>query len=574
MLEPVFALSALRLAWVVGFVVLALLLALCGLLVSASSKPARSVGEAAAVEGDIPSAAALSRSRVATWLLWSAVPSGLLLAVTNFITTDLISAPLIWVGPLAVYLLSFVVVFSPRASRLVRPATIVAPAAITLLWVPFGSVGGWPVLPLVLLELAALCVVAVALHGRLAADRPPASGLTAFYLVLSAGGVMGGAFVAVVAPLLFPGIWEYPLLLVAALVGLAVGVGRPSAGARRPFVRLVAGAPARLGPFLAVAVITIVVLTLDRSIALQAAFRWFLVGGLVLLVGAQLRFLALSTGLVLALAVLVLSPPTVFQARSFFGVVQVLRPSSQDVTVLMNGTTVHGVQWRAAYRQSEPASYYVRSGPAGDVFRAVDGAASSRSVGVVGLGAGGLAAYDQPADRFTFFEIDPVVIRVASDPTLFTYLSRASQPPSIVLGDARLSIEAAPSATYDLLVLDAFSSDAVPVHLLTTEALTDDIRVLRASGTLTAHLSNRYYDLVPAVAAALRDMGLEPLVREYTPSAQEAGDGAVPSRWLAATRDPAVRTSLLAAGWHAAPLGGAALTDDHPDILRLLRISF
>ena len=304
--------------------------------------------------------------------------------------------------------------------------------------------------------------------------------------------------------------------------------------------------------------------------------RWLLVGGVILVVGGQPRFLFVATALVLALAVFVLSPPAIFQDRSFFGVTAVLRPPGSPVTVLMNGTTVHGVQSTDPALRHVPGSYYSPNGPLGDVFRIVRGRPAApgdgRAIGVVGLGSGTIAAWAQPGDSLTFYEIDPLVIRVAEDPTYFTWLADAAVRPAIVLGDARLSLEPVAAGTYDVLVLDAFSSDAIPAHLLTAEAIADDARVLRPGGVLAIHVSNRYYDLAPAVASAARQAGLTVLQRIYEPTEADTKRGAALSHWLIATSEPADVPGLVAAGWQPVRDGVAPLTDDHPDLLRLLRV--
>ena len=308
--------------------------------------------------------------------------------------------------------------------------------------------------------------------------------------------------------------------------------------------------------------------------------RWLLVGGLILLVGGQPRFLFVTTALVLGIAVFVLSPAAIFQDRSFFGVTAVLRPPGSPFTVLMNGTTVHGIQSTDPALRGTPGSYYTPNGPLGDAFRIIrsratahDGGATGdgRSIGVVGLGSGTVAAWMRAGDRLTFYEIDPLVIRVAEDPAYFTWLADAAIRPDIVVGDARLSLEPVAAGSYDLLVLDAFSSDAVPAHLLTAEAIADDARVLRPDGMLAFHVSNRYYDLAPAVASAARQAGLTVLQRIYTPTEADARLGATISHWLIATREPDDVPGLLAAGWEPIREGVAPLTDDHPDLLRLLR---
>jgi SAM-dependent methyltransferase len=585
LIEPRLGLAAQRTVWAIGFGALWLLIASCALLVwTRARRPIVVSAVATAAPVDSESITALRRLR---WILLAAIPSGLLAAVTNVIATDLISAPLLWVGPLAIYLLTFVIAFSERGRRIVPRARWLAPVAITLLWVPFGSAAGWPIVPLLILEYGGFAIVALALHGRLALDRPSVARLTEFYLLLALGGVLGGSFVALVAPLAFKGIWEYPVLLVGALAMLAWGAeGTASAAERRqdtrrprnrrrgpdlhPFVR---GAPQRLLPYTVVAVALGVVLAASGSIGLEAGLRWLLVGALVLLVGGQPRFLALSTALVLALSVFVIPRDLIFRDRSFFGVTEVLRPTGASVTSLMNGTTLHGVQSTDTALRRTPTTYYARSGPLGDVFEVLNDSRPSagRKIGVIGLGAGELATYAGPDDQMTFYEIDSVVVGVASDPRYFTYLTDAPNRPKIVLGDARLSLQAVPDATHDVLVLDAFSSDAIPVHLLTVEAFRDDARVLRPGGTLAVHVSNRYYDLAGAVGAAAERVGLTALVRTYAPSQAEAAAGAAPSIWVAATSDPAVVASLKGRGWAPVGAGVEPLTDDFADLFPLLR---
>ncbi len=591
LIEPHLGLTAQRGLWAAAFAVFALLLGACAWWTATGRRPAptiepttattASIGREEATDAISP---ALTWSRRGRWFLLAAVPSGLLSAVTTFIATDLVSAPLLWLAPLAIYLVSFIIAFSARGRRIVPFASLLAPAAITLLWVPFGSAGGWPIIPLVLLEFGCLAVVATSLHGRLAEDRPSTTHLTEFYLVISLGGAAASAFVAILAPILFPGIWEYPILLVLGLVALAVSskTGTPTAapadGGPRPRFDLspfLVGAPTRVGPYLVVAAILGAMLVRDPSLGTEAGLRWLLVGGLVLLVGARPAFLAASTALVLALAVLVLQPAAVFRDRSFFGVTEVLRPQGATVTTLMNGTTVHGIQSTDPSLASSPMSYYARSGPFGEVFRRVaagaDGVTGSpRSIAVVGLGAGALTAYREPGWTMTYFEIDPLVAQVASDPSLFTYLSEGGTPPEIVLGDARLSLATIPTGSYDALVLDAFSSDAIPAHLLTVEAMAEYTRVVRPGGLVVVHTSNRYYDLGPAVAAAAGQEGLTTAERLYIPSAAESAAGAWPTRLVVASASTASIDAFEHDGWSPLPVTVEPMTDDFMNVLRFL----
>jgi hypothetical protein len=519
--------------------------------------------------------------RRASWLLLAAVPSGLLNAVTTYIATDLVSAPLLWLVPLAIYLGSFIVAFSARGRRAVPLAVGLAPAAVTLMWVPYGSAGGWPILPLVALMYGGLAVVATALHGRLALDRPPAPNLTEFYLLISVGGAIAAIFVAIVAPILFPGVWELPILLVLAPVGLAARPAPGAAGAGGgmaarlrgrvnllPFVR---GVAPRLGPYLAVAAALVVLLVRDHSLGVGAGLRWLLVGGVVLAVGARPAFLAVSTALVLALAVLVLQPAAVFRGRSFFGVTEVLRPPGAEFTTLMNGTTVHGIQSTDPARAALPAAYYARPGPFGDVFRILATKATPPRVAAVGLGAGAVAAYVEPGASMTFYEIDPLVAEVASDPRYFTYLSGQASPPQIVLGDARLSLREVPSGTYDAILVDAFSSDSIPAHLLTSEAIEEYGRVVVPGGLILVHVSNRYYDLVPAVAAAAGSNGLRAFHRLYSPAPADGAAGAAITDAVLLTTSSDATDVLRGAGWSAVTTSAAPMTDDFMDLLRFLK---
>jgi spermidine synthase len=512
-------------------------------------------------------------ARRGRWLLLAAIPSGLLSAVTTFIATDLVSAPLLWVAPLGLYLVSFIIAFSPRGGRWIRWAVIAAPAMVTVLWVPYGSAGGWPVLAVLAMELVAFGIVAVALHGRLAEDRPDPSRLTEFYLILSLGGALASAFVALIAPSIFPGVWELPILLVGALVGLALVAPARAAAPRsrkgldfRPFV---SGFRMRLFPYAIAAVLLIAALVATRALATEAGVRWLLVGGLILLVGARPWFLAVATAFVLALATFVLQPPAEYRDRSFFGVTEVVASPDGKLTLLMNGTTIHGSQATDPGKARTPQSYYVQSGPVGDLFEITSRDDRRRAVAIAGLGGGALATYADVDTDMTFFEIDPIVIEVASDPRYFTYLADAPVPPTVVEGDARLSFEDVPSASYDMVMMDAFSSDSIPVHLLTVEAIRDELRILRPDGILVFHISNRYYDLGPAIAAAATDRGLTILEKRHQPGADRE-TGETPSRWLAASADANRIEALRAAGWTATTRGDRPFTDDYADLLRYL----
>jgi len=564
LIEPTLGLTAQRSIWLVGFAFLA------AILVAAAARVALAPAGAITAAAEVPLAAPIPRRERLTWILLAAVPSGLLAAVTNLITTDLISAPLLWVVPLAIYLASFVVAFSARGRRTMPIVERLAPAAATLLWVPLGSSAGWPVLPLLALEYGALAILAIVLHGRLAQRRPDPVHLTGFYLTMSLGGVLGGLFVAALAPLAFDGIWEYPILVAAALAMLAATrPGEGSPGRRRPLLRLLGGLRWRVTPYALVATLLVATLVSTDALAREAGIRWLLVGGLVLLVGGQPAFLATTTTLVLILATFILPPAAVFRDRSFFGVTEVLRNDTS--TILMNGTTVHGTQRRDRARAMEPMTYYARSGPVGDIFQVWERRTGPGAIAVTGLGAGTLAVFPRAGDRLTFFEIDDVVARVAQDPAFFTYLRDSRADVTVRMGDGRLQLAREPAGAYDMIMMDAFASDAIPVHLLTVEALTMAVRALAPDGLLAIHVSNRYYDIGPAVAAGALQLGLTVVERQYQPTPEEADAGASLSHWLVAARDPLALQALRDRGWVDARVAARPLTDDFADLLRHLR---
>ncbi len=271
-----------------------------------------------------------------------------------------------------------------------------------------------------------------------------------------------------------------------------------------------------------------------------------------------------------ALVVLTAMPGAtdLFVGRSFFGVSKVVDIDGQHR--LYSGSTLHGVQF--TNRPTDPTTYYALAGPLGDVFAELRARTSSANIGVVGLGGGTIAAYGRATDHLTYFEIDPLVVKLASDPTYFTYLADSPVQADIVLGDGRLSLAAQPAATFDLLVLDAFSSDSVPPHLLTTEAIAGYVRVLRPGGVLAFNLSNRYYDLAPAVAATARSIGLGARFRAFEPDAEEvANHAATASLWMVVAPGGSF-ANWTAAGWAEELQQGPVLTDDYPDLMRALRL--
>jgi SAM-dependent methyltransferase len=320
-----------------------------------------------------------------------------------------------------------------------------------------------------------------------------------------------------------------------------------------------------------VGLLVVLVVIRDDPTTARAVAGFTAVGAVLVALTRRPAFLAAGTAVII-IALSVLSAPSdlVVRVRTFFGVIEVTEDLASLSRTEYSGTTLHGVEFLDA-RSREPTTYYVRDGPLGDAFDDLRGRTEAPSIAIVGLGIGTTAAYGQAGDTVSFYEIDPAVVEIASDPSLFTYLSDAPVSLRIVLGDARLSLAAEPAASVDLLVLDAFSSDSVPAHLLTREAMADYQRVLRPGGIAIFHLSNRYYDLPPAVASTAESIGLRALTLGYQPDPASEERLAAKATQYVVVGEAGDVARFADLGWVNQPRSGPVLTDDFFDTLRLLR---
>ena len=446
------------------------------------------------------------------WAALAAIPVGLVIAVTSYITTDIASAPFLWVLPLALYLLTFVAVF--RDPPWLRQETVAGlvpfPIAILAVSLLNGERQFW--LVAVAVNLVGFVLLALLCHGELYRRRPAPALLTEFYLWMSLGGVIGGVFAALVAPQLFTLVYEYPILIVAAALVLPGML----AGGRKRII-------AEAGPVLGLAVLAVLARSLlDIRLPGAAAygFQIVLVGLAAIMLLQRRRPQRFLSLVVLGFVLTGLWQPgfdRVAAFRSFFGVHQIVETADGRFRLLYHGTTVHGAERMAdmaAGATPEPLTYYYRGGPIQESIEAVRGARGSLPhVAVVGLGSGTLSCYARRDEQWTFFEIDPVVARIARDPHLFTYISACAPDLAIVLGDARLTL-AASGQRYDLIVLDAFSSDVVPVHLITREAIDGYLARLEDGGAVVLHLSNRYMELGGVIAAVAAAQGLVAIFKD------------------------------------------------------------
>jgi hypothetical protein len=527
LIEPLLPLARQSWEWSVGYGGFVLLAVACALALWRS--PAEEAPAKETADAPPASAERLTAGRRTRWVLLAFVPSSLLMGVTTHLSTDIAAIPLLWVVPLALYLLSFILVFASKPPLRHTLMTRLLPPAVVLLTVFLASGASDPIWLVIPLHLVTFFIAAMVCHGELARDRPSAAHLTEFYLWLSVGGVLGGLFNALFAPVAFRfvGLVEYPLALVLACVL------RP---APRPVKRDRADAllPAGVG------VVTVGLLFLVQALGLPAGpvrtLLSFGVPALAVYTFAErpLRF-ALGIGALMVVGGLPLLPnprgKELYFERNFFGFVRVFERAEGEPNNLfhefVHGTTIHGRQSQDPGRRLEPTAYYFRTGPMGDIFAQFDATAerrraagSTNDVCIAGLGAGGLCCYrldpqHQPrhaGQKWVFYEIDPAVERVARDPNYFTFLRDCfpdgPQFCQVDLGDARLRMRDAPDHGFGLIILDAFSSDSVPVHLLSQEALRLYRTKLAKHGILVFNISNRYLNLKPVLAGLAADAGL------------------------------------------------------------------
>ncbi len=531
----------------------------------------------------------LTLRRRLRWLALAFVPSSLMLGVTTFIATDVASLPLLWVVPLALYLLTLIIAFARRQLITPRLLARVLPGVTLVLLLVYLSGATQPVAFLMLLHLLYLFVAALTCHTLLAADRPPPAHLPEFYLWLAAGGALGGLCNALVAPALFNAVVEYPLAILLACLLL------PRTDKRALFTR--ANAPAepmsddqsRSRPTrprlldvalpLGVLLLTVTLAFVADHFTLAQVETLAVAAGVPLLISYQFRRRPLRFALALGAVLLgsyfyaQLNTRTLTAERNFFGVLRVTRDEHDTLHRLYNGSTLHGRQYADFTRQCEPLSYYHRAGPLGQVFAAYQTRPANGEVAIVGLGTGATVTYARAGERWTFYEINPEVVSIARAPEYFTYLINCAHAPvNVVLGDARLQLQRAPDAAYGLIALDAFSSDAIPVHLMTQQALDLYLLKLAPNGLLVFHISNRSLDLHPVVADLARSRNLVCYARDDTQPTDVEGKEA--SQWVVMARSPADLNQLLTdPRWHMLP-GDAqrhVWTDDFSNIISIFK---
>ncbi len=554
LIEPFTALNDQSGGWTVGYIILAAVLLYSGWSITR----VRQAAPLAAAE-PAPAEAAPDLREKLIWLALSFAPSSLLVGATTHITTDVAAAPFLWAPPLMIYLLTFVIAFARKPAIPHDAALALAPIAAAGAAVMMLSGAKSIVLGLGS-DLFALFAIALACHGMLNRRRPDAKHLTEFYLVMSLGGVLGGAFNALLAPVIFDSVLEYPLMLVASVALLALG----NAGVST-LVRNLLG----LAALAAVAAMVLQVAHIDASRLLFLALI-LPAGAAVVLSRRKPMGVAIALALAMPVGATFDAMKPAWSDRSFFGVVKVVDMSlddkpGADTRFMMHGTTIHGSQ-SLLDNSLTPRTYYAPPTPIGQAFRLFDDA---KQVGIVGLGIGSTACYALPGQTWRFFEIDPLVVKVALDPARFTFLSSCQPNADIVVGDARIKLAAEPRGKFDLLLLDAFSSDSVPTHLLTREAMSLYLDRMSEDGVLVFHISNRHLELSQVVARVANAAGAQTLLQRFRPTKAEAAAGASRSEVVLVSRSQARLDRARAAGqWRDLPSdAGRPWTDDYSNII-------
>jgi hypothetical protein len=519
--EPYLRVSDQSRFWTAGYVTLIVLSAVCAGMVAAStrakpaSQPTRRSDDRDSV---VPTV--LTRSR---WLILACAPSSLLLGVTTHLTTDIAAAPLFWVVPLVLYLLSFVIAFQrlfiiPGTAIAFLQATFLAAVGVlfltnqaentdvNIIW-QFG------------LHLTAFFLTALLCHLELARLRPPTRYLTEFYLFLSVGGALGGVFNALLAPVIFNDVFEYPIVLIVACL-LRPGILPNRKNSWRS-----------ISDFALPVLMLVLLVSLDRYTDLNLQDVSAVPSLVIVLICAiavlawQPRSIRFGLGItaLIAAGYLISNKDFVLQqSRNFYGVLRVVAEDSPPEHDLYNGTTLHGEQAQDNARRLEPLSYYHRDGPLGQLFARVGNLSVTERVAIVGLGTGTIACYERPGAHWTFFEINPADVVIAENPALFTFLRDCPGKTDIILGDARLSLMGQPDHSFGMIVLDAFTSDSIPVHLMTRDAMQLYLNKLEPHGLLVYHVSNLHLNLGPVVGNIARSLELP--ARRFNDEASDEED--------------------------------------------------
>lgn len=484
----------------------------------------------------------ISAKQKLMWIALSFVPSSLMLGVTTYFSTDISPIPLFWIVPLSIYLLTFILVFSKKTILDHELMIRIAPYVVLIAIVYKFSLG-YPLWMIFLLHLLVFFVLAMVCHGELARTRPPTQYLTEFYLWISVGGFLGGMFNALVAPVIFKEVIEYPLAIVLACMLLPALVSKK--GEKSDI----------LGDIIYAAIPGLIIVGLKywindiRSIDPMWLRKPYWLTSLIIYGLPAIVCLRYATynsirfGLGVGAIILVYSvyynqgSNVIYSERNFFGIHRISIDKDKSKYSLYHGTTLHGAQNISEKEKCIPLTYYSRGGPIGQLFNAFSGEEPMTMIAAVGVGTGSVACYGKEGQDWVFYEIDPSIVKLNNEAKYFTYFKNAKLKSYVVYGDGRLSLEKAPDNFFELIILDAFSSDAIPVHLLTREALALYLRKLAEGGILALHTSNRYLNLPPVVANLARDAGIVAYLQKDSGSGGCGEDQRMASEWILIARE-------------------------------------
>ena len=577
--ERLFDLESQGLTWSIGYGTLVGLTIACGVLTwrevrrgsiatSADDFERTLVGEEPVAQVELTDRPMTGLRRL-RWVVLALVPSAMMLAVTTRITTDVAAVPLFWVLPLVAYLATYINAFARQPLlKFERLLHILFPALMVAAWVSLQGPGSQL---RAAVEILMFLICGIVLHGELAADRPSTKYLTEYYFWMSLGGCLGGTLVGIVAPAVFPSYVEFPLMLVLAALTQrkcpVVSAGALSRALRVAGTVILCGT-AMIGCFAHVWASTLVIVSLLVGFAALGVF--FLMN--------NPRGIALALALVLLPPALLPNTNSLARKRTFFGVHEVTYEEDAEIGLrihlLSHGTTVHGEQVITPAELSKiPRTYYVPSGPIGEALTLAAADKATRNVALIGLGSGALMTYSKKGDQFDFFEIDPAVRDIAQDPDLFTYLSCSEGKQRVIIGDGRLKLAEADEGTYDVIVLDAFGSDSIPIHLLTAETLDIFMSRLKSDGTLIIHISNRHMDLepVPGRYASERNLPVLAAIKVATTDL-EIAQGQQPTHAVVISRSEQLMSELGKRNdWHPPRRNTSLWTDSYSSVLDVLK---
>ncbi len=515
-IEPNIGLSNQKSHWSVGFIILCLMIAGCAWTLWKAQQTKEPSEESAGQDEGLSIATKLH------WLALAFVPSSLLLGLTTFISTDIASVPLLWIIPLTLYLLTFVIVFSSWHDK-VHGWMVKAQPVVLLPFLAYSFINP-AVLPYWVdlgIHLTAFFLAVMVCHGELARLRPNTRHLTTYYLIMSFAGMLGGMFNTFVAPFIFNAVYEYPLMIIAALL-LRPGLKASISDDKKEWLK----------QMVFPAVLMVAGLVVFFSVDDLPQYLDTIGVGLILLAGLTYAFrekpitLALLTGILIffTFGLHGLLSNTLYQKRTFFGVLSVRESvltneqgQPEKYREFYHGTTKHGAQRLTAEFSRTPLTYFSRPGPIGQLFTEYDKADTNWEIGIIGLGAGTLACYTKPDQSWAFYELDPLVVDIASNPKYFTYISQCNPKIRMVVGDARLSLVKEPDHKFDLYIVDAFSSDSIPTHLLTQEAIKLYFDKIKPDGILALHITNRHLALKKVLSDHAEKLHLAALIQEFKP---------------------------------------------------------